>query len=167
MYTRSVYEITPLSYTDTHNRSVPRRAQRRVRGSIVQQVVRILSHTTDPSEEGVYSNKYLGYGGLGFHLVERVADEHDGLIKKLLQVEEWGETFSEKFVDKALRKLLVDVSTEEDMNKAAPRYVDELFGSPPLPSQQTASAVVEVELIILSLSMLKPMSTNSHIDACC
>jgi hypothetical protein len=63
---------------------------------------------------------------MAINLVDGVADEYEALIKSLISEGDWGEKFSEKYLDKALRQLLGTLSAEEDLAEPAPSFVQDL-----------------------------------------
>lgn len=94
--------------------------------SVIRQVIHILNNTSEVTAEGEYKSKLLGYEGLAINLVDGVADEYEALLGRLLSEGDWGEKFSEKYVDKVLRQLFVTLSVEENLAEAAPEYVQDL-----------------------------------------
>jgi hypothetical protein len=72
----------------------------------------------------------LAYKGVGFGLLDEFVDEYEGLIRFLLAQGTWGEKFSEKYMELALRKLIVAVLGEAaeggDLNRAASKQVEAL-----------------------------------------
>lgn len=72
----------------------------------------------------------MAYKGVGFGLLDEFVDEYEGLIRFLLAQGTWGEKFSEKYMELALRKLIVAVLGEAaeggDLNRAASKQVEAL-----------------------------------------
>jgi hypothetical protein len=95
----------------------------RTKKRVIRRITRLAENATDGTQQGSRRTRVLAYKGVGFGLLDEFVDEYEGLIRFLLAQGTWGEKFSEKYMELALRKLIVAVLGEAaeggDLNRAA------------------------------------------------
>jgi hypothetical protein len=84
----------------------------RKQAALARQIVRIAENTSDFGQTGKRRTRELSYQSVAFALLDDVADEYDDVIRRLLGHADWGEKFSEKYVDNSLRQLVAEILSE-------------------------------------------------------
>jgi len=129
-----------------------------------RQIVRIAFSADREPPTPTHRARNLSHQGVGFALIEDVSDEYDDLVRKFLTHADWGEKFSENYVEQSLRAILAEAlinreSPAEARKRASEgltslvarldEYVEEHTCYVPLVGLRLSSGDVELGRVVL------------------
>lgn len=94
--------------------------------ALLARIVSLAQNTSDPFTEGARRSRSMMTEGIAFAFIDEYADLFDEVLRTLLLTDQWGDKFSEAYIEKALRRLLARILGDEDYSQAE-AYFDALI----------------------------------------